>query len=292
MSALFQQARLAIGFKQQTDLVTPLLVANLLSLQQTNEELFNATPINQSNVDDLGKGTYPTALYPSHWEAAGPWDGRLTSEAGALLAAFGIGAVAKVATTATGGFKYTADAPDLNVTGLDMPSNTVVVQMGDVRDILIAGMCCDQFGMTFRTGAGRDNATFTSRWVGTGQNTRPSAITMPAPYDEHSLNAGGISALTLIGFNYITNKRFGEVVFNWQNQIDLEGSRFPGSGSQGGFQIGGRMRRTKPLATLTSTVEAASGSSEEDLLLAGTSGTGVITCLGSQIAAGPESHEL
>lgn len=45
------------------------------------------------------------------------------------------------------------------------------------------------------------------------------------------------------------------------------------------------------MITLRATVEADSGSNEEDLLLAGTEGTGVITCAGAVIGAGTDTHK-
>ena len=281
---------MAIGFRKQADLVTALLAANLWTLQLTNTEPLKAEPVNEDNKADLGKGVYATNVYPSHFISGGPWNGRLTSEAGAMLACFGIGKTTKSAHGINGGLKYTCVAPQLQSDGLDMPSTTAVVQIGAVSDKSIIGLCCEEFGIQFASGPGRDNATFTSTWVGTGKHAKPSAITIPAAYSEHSLNAGGLTALTLIGFNYLTNKRFVSANLGFKSNIREQSAYHPGSGSQSGYQLRGRMRRGVPDITLQAVVECDSGSSEEDALLAQTEGTGVITCEGGLIGAGPETH--
>jgi len=294
--ALIQEVRQAIGFKQQSNLTTPLLAADMVSLRQTNTELVQARPINEDDQNDLGKGVYVTNTFPSHWEAGGPWNGRQTSQALAIISAFGIGIrTSKTATVATGGFVYVFDEPVFATAGLDLPVTTMAVQIrtggSAITDKAIAGLACEEFGINYRLGPGRDNATFTSQWLGTGTNDKPSTITIPTIYDEASLNAGGITALTICGFNYLTNKRFANVDFRWKNNIRDNSSYFPGSGSQDGYQLRGRMRRGTPTITLTATVECDSGSSEEDYLLAQTEGTGVITCEGAVIDGGPEKHQ-
>jgi hypothetical protein len=281
--ALLQELRFAIGFKKQSDLTTALVAGDMLSLRQTNRDLMQSVPINESDKDDLGKGVYSTTLFKSNLDGRGPWNGRLTSEAAAILASFGIGANSKA--VSGGGFKYTCDAPVFATAGLDLPVTTALVQVrtggAAISDKALIGMACEDFGFQFSLGPGRDNAQFTSNWIGTGKYAKPSAIVMPDIYDEHSLNAGGITELTLVGFDYLANKRFADVQFSWKNNIRERSAFFPGSGSQNGFQLRGRMRRGSPEIRLSATVECDSGSSEEDALLALTEGTGTITCAGA-----------
>jgi len=290
--ALLQELRFAVGFKQQTDLVTPLVAADMVSLRQTNSELIQAQPINEDDSADYGKGVYATQTFPSHWQAAGPWNGRLSAEALAIITGFALGKyTSKAATTGVGGFLYTYAEPIFSTDGIALPSTTMATQIrtggSAITDKAIVGVACEEFGLTFRLGPGRDNAGFTSQWTGTGQNVKPSAIVMPTIYDENTMNAGGITELTLLGFDYLANKRFVSMDFKWKNNIRTSGF-FPGSGSQGGYQIQGRLRRGVPTITLTAVVECDSGSSEEDALLAQTTGTGVIHVTGAQVGAGPE----
>jgi hypothetical protein len=288
--ALSQQLRLAMSYKKQVDLVTPLTAADMWSLRGTAIDL-HAQPVNEDDATDLGKGVYPTTTFPSFIDAGGSWNGRLTSEAACMLTCFGIGATTKTS-VATGGFKYTCVAPDLTTSGLDMPVATGVETIGTVTDKLLVGLACEEFGFQFKTGPGRDSATFTSAWLGTGQYVKPSGITLPTIYAEHSMNAGTITTLTLIGFNYLTNKNFVSAEWGWKNNIRDQSSYYPGSGALSGFQLRGRMRRGVPTITLKCVVECASGSSEEDALLAQTEGTGVITTTGATFAGGGGTHQF
>jgi hypothetical protein len=277
--ALIQEVRFAVGFKQQTDLKTPVSVASMFSLRQTNTDFIQAQPINEDDTTDLGKGVYATQTFPSHINSQGNWNGRLTSEAAAMISCFGIG-LATSAPAGTG-FKYTMTEPIFASTGLDLPVTTMLLQIRSgaaaITDKLLVGMACEEFGFEFRVGPGRDNALFTSAWIGTGSYTKPSAYVMPTVCQEHSINAGGITALTFDGFDYLANLRFVNARFNWKNNLRDNSSYFPGSGNQNGYQLRGRMRRAAPTITLTCQVECDSGSSEEDLLLNQTAGSGILT---------------
>jgi hypothetical protein len=280
--ALQQDLRLAMGYKKQVDLATPLAAASdFLTLQLTNTDALGIEPINEDNAQDLGKGVYATNVFPSNINTQGSFNGRMTAEAMALISAFWCGKTTK--TTAGSGYKYTHVAPNLQVDGLDLPATSAIVNLGAVRDLLLAGIVCNSFGFQFQSGPGRDNATFTSSWVGTGAYVKPSGITIPAPYSEHSLNAGGISTLALVGFDYLASKRFVSLNGEFNNNLREQSAYFPGSGSQGGYQLRGRMRRGAPTLGLTAVVECDSGSSEEDALLAQTEGTGVIVVDGPTV---------
>jgi hypothetical protein len=293
--ALIQEVRSGIGFKKQADLVTMLSAADIWSLRQTNEDLVQAKPINENDAADLGKGVYITQVFKSNFDSGGPWNGRITSEAAAQLVAFGVGKASKAGTVATGGFKYTSTEPVFQTDGLDMPVTTMVVQIRTSTDAITDKamvVACEEFGFDFSLGPGRDNATFNSSWIGTGKNDKPSSIVIPAIYAEHTLNAGEISTLTLLGFDYIANKRFVSCSFKWKNNIRERSAFFPGSGAQDGYQLRGRMRRGVPTLTLTAVVECDSGSSEEDALLNQDEGTGIIFLEGATIASGPEKHSV
>lgn len=277
--ALTQDIRFAVGFKTQADLVTALAAADMWSLTGTAIDLY-PEPKNEDNAKDLGHGVYPTQNFPSHIEATGQWNGRMTSEAMAMIALYGLSNGATKTTPATGAKKYVATAPDL-LSGLDMQATTMALVNGSVSDKALIGVTCEDWGFTFTSDPGRDNALFTSNWVGTGKFAKPSNISLPSPYAEHSLNAGGLSTLSLVNFDYLSNKRLNSVQFNWKN--NMRPGFYPGSGSQNNFQIQGRLRRGTPTISLKSSVQCDSGSSEEDALVGQTVGTGTILVTGALI---------
>lgn len=282
-TALVQELRFAVAYKKQVDLTTALTATDMWSLRQTNSDFIQAQPINQDDADDYGKGVYITQTFPSHIDAKGNWNGRITSESAAMISAFGIGAATKAASG--GGFKYTMVAPVFATDGLQLPATTMAIQIrtgGDaITDKALVGMVCEEFGFEWKLGPGRDNALFNSSWIGTGAFDKPSTITIPTIYSEHSMNAGAITALAFGGFDYFANLRFISCKFNWKNNFRDNSSYFPGSGSQSGYQLRGRMRRAAPTITLQTVVECDSGSSEEDALIAQTAGTGRITAAAS-----------
>ena len=295
--ALFQGIQIGMGFKKQSALQTALVAADIWTLRSTNQDVPQPVLNNESDKDDLGKGVYATQVYKSHQDSSYPRNGLLTSEWGVMLTAFGLGATVKTA-AGTGGFKYTSVAPNLSLTDLEMPSTTMVVKIPDgsgsgyLTDSALVGMCCEEFGFQLTSGVGRQNAQFTSQWVGSGKYVKPSTITIPAAYGEHSLNSGGITTLTMIGINYLTSNRFISFSFTWKNNIRLDSGYFPGSGSQSGYQLRGRMRRGVPTITCSAVAEAVSGSAEEDALLNQTEGTLVMLLSGAAVSGGGANHSL
>lgn len=280
MEALTQDTYLAIGKKKQADLTTALTASDMLTLAGTQID-FDAAPINEDNTDDLGKGVYATNVYKSHIQSSGTWNARTTAEALAVMSAFAIGAVSK--SSSGDGFKYTMVAPVPGTDGLDLPVTSVAIKTGGVHNKLLVGVACEEFSLQIQAGTGRDTCSVSSSWVGTGKFTAPSGISFPAAYSEHSLTAGALETCTLIGVNYLTASRINTINLGFKNNI-RPGYK-PGSGSQSGYQLQSKMRRGKPVISLTARVECDSGSSEEDILLAGTEGTGVLYLKGAAIGA-------
>lgn len=291
---LLQTLRIAIGRKQQSALATPLVAADMVSLVQTSRETPQIQFMTEDNRDDFGKGIYPTQNFKKNLDSAFPIAGRLTSEWATILSTFGTGKTTKIA--AGSGWKYTSVAYNPNTDGLAMPTTMVVAQIGSgataILDKALLGCALEEFAIQAKSGAGRDNATFTSQWVGTGRYVKPSNIVMPAQLVEHDLNAGGMTSILINGINYLTSNRFASLDFSWKNNLRLDTGFFPGSGVQNGFQVRGRMRRGTPALSLKVRVEAETGSAEEDNLINQTEGTAVITFGGAVIGAGPDVHSF
>lgn len=282
-----------IGFHKQTTLQTALVAADTWSLRQTNRATGQPEFETEDDKEDLGKGTpFATQVFPVSLSTSFPWEGRLTSEAAAMLGVFGIGLNAK--TAADTGFKYSCKPSVLLTASPDMPATTIVqaIRQGgsDVFDFALIGMCCEEFTISLQSGPGRDNATFRSTWVGCGKYANPSTITIPATYTEHGLGAGAATALTINGVNYISTKNFLNLEFTYKNNIRLDAGYYPGSGTQSSFNLRGRMWRGDPEATLRVTALFENGSTELDDFLAQTEGTGRITIPGA--AMGTATHLL
>lgn len=288
MPALTKEIALALGFKKQSGIATALVAADMFRLRQTNPVMPLPNPIRESDKDDIGTDIYATQTFPSHTEAKITVEQRLTSANFAWLSTFWCGATVK--TAADTGWKYTSVAPQLAnfvANGIDLPTTTILaaVRQGGtpVSDVALVGMACEEFTMDFKSGPGRDNATISSQWMGTGKSVSPSTITMPAATTEYSLNSGQMTVLSLLGVDYIANQRFLSLSITCKNNIREGLMRYPGSGSQDGFQLGGRMWRGTPEITVKATVLAEAGSAEQASLISGAEGPLTFTIVGAAV---------
>lgn len=292
--ALMQMLRTAVGYKKQADLVTPVPAASMWSLRQTSRNVPMPVLTTENDRDDLGKGIWTTAVYPTSWDAAFPWEAYLTSENAAEIVGFALGKVGATAPAGTG-TSYTFVPFDEQVDcQTDMPTTTFVSQIKScdqpVVDTALLGVACEDFTIRLNSGIGRDNAVIASNWVGTGNFLDPSGIVIPPFYNEHLLNAGMATIITVNNVNYITNKRFVSCEFGYKNNIKLDQGYFPGSGSKNNAAIRNRMRRGVPDVTLNFVAEFEHDSVELDYFLGLTEGNAEVKLVGPLIAAGPDAH--
>jgi hypothetical protein len=293
--ANIQELKIGIGVNKQSALQTALLVGSIQGFRQTNRQIGQPIFNSEDDADDIGKGDeWPTQVFPSHIDAKTPWEYYLTSENAAMLAAFGLGKVTKVA--AGDGFKYTCTFSDPIVDDIEVMSTTFVSAMrqgaSDIFDYALIGMCLEDWEIQLQSGPGRQNSTMKSNWIGCGKFANPSSLTVPAPLNEHRLGAGSAVAITINGQNYVSNKRFVSVNFGIKKALREQTGFYPGSGSQSGFDIRGRMRHGNRSVMLSSVQEFVNGSTELDDYLAQTVGTGTIQIDGATIGAGPAKHSL
>lgn len=273
-----------IGFKKQAALHTALVAADTWNLHRTNPDINTPQFLIDTNRDDFGKGTpFATQSFKNRIEQELVWNARLTSENAAMIAAFGLGDVTK--TAAGAGFKYTCVPLDVITDGVTMPSTTAVVAVrqgaSDLFDYALVGLALDEWSISLQNGTGRDTASISTRWVGSGKYVAPSTVTIPASFAEHYLNIGAVSALTIRSQNYLSNLRFVNLTLGWRNNISAELAYFPGAGTQSGFALKGRMLRGRPECTLGFTALFENGSTELDDFLAQTEGTAVIDLTGA-----------
>jgi hypothetical protein len=280
--ALLQEELTCIGFKKQAALQTALVAADCWTLHQTNGEPPFPKLVNDTDRDDFGKGIWATQLFKNRADFSWNWNARITSENAAMVAAFGLGVADKSA--AGTGYTYTCTPLDVVTDGIEMPSTTIVnaIRQGasDIYDIANIGACCEEFGLSFKSGTGRETAMMTSTWVGCGKWANPSTITIPAATAEHELPIGSTTVLTIRTVNYLTAKSIVSADLTWKNNIDLERGFYPGSGSLSGYSLRGRMLRGKPVCEFKFRAFFENGSTELTDFLAQTEGTAAITVVG------------
>ncbi|MBN9658631.1 MAG: hypothetical protein J0H49_10670 [Acidobacteria bacterium] len=290
-------SKFAIGVVPQTDLHTANAAADLEMLTRTNINFTKFEPVLESDAAEIGKGhEFATALYKSHYNVSGTIEKLVSSELAAWMFLFGFGTSNASKTAAGTGFKYTVSPGDV-CDGLDMPAFTVVEALGkectppSPVDRAAIGCVLNSFGLSFQSGPGRQNTRLTAEFVGCGKVASPSNIALPAsPLVEHTMS--GMSAtVTINGVDYVLNKSLVSVDTSFQNNIDLDGGFFVGSGFDDGWALRGRMERSNRSYGLNFVARVESNSTEEAKLKSLTTGPAVITLTGDSID-GTHNHTV
>jgi hypothetical protein len=296
MSFNTQSQKLAVSFKAQTALQTANVSADYQTIVKTNAGLAKVDYMLDSDAADIGKGSeFAQNAFPVSKSTSMTLERRLTSEWAAHLFQFGFGTANTVAVgEVTNAELYTCIQTDVN-DGLDVPTFSVIEQLGTVLDRSIVGCAVNDFKISFQTGPGRNNTMTTVNLVGCGKTVEPSGITLPSvPLVEHALN-GANATVVLNGTTYSGgNKSLMTMEASFNNNLRTDTGYFIGSGSDGVFAIKGRMERGNRQYGLGFTARLETGSPELTALKAQTTGTAVITIVGAAFPA-PDaafSHSL
>jgi hypothetical protein len=291
MSVNIRQTAFALGMVEQADLVTANIAAEFFRPTKVNQQLAEQKLNTESNAQDLGKDNeFATQVFLVSWDSAFQLECFTTSEMAAWAFAFAHGD-----STAT-----SPDAPAVIHTsvpqssGIDLPSFSYVEKLpadGTYLDRMLVGLVVNGYTLQLNSGVGRQNSKLVIDVVGTGQQTVPSAITLPAATTLHGLNAGS-ATITIVGNDYVTLKTIISLECGFRNNVRLDSGFFPGSGSQSGANIRGRMEHGDREAYLRFSTRLRTSSDEFTKLTAQTEGTAVITLTGAAIASSVNPHGL
>ena len=290
-----RETKIAFGYKPQPDVATENLPAEMWSLTKTNPALMVMTPINETDANDIGKGDeFPTQTFPTNIDVAVPLEKYCSSEFMAWLFCFTTGKATK--TPAGTGFTYAAVPGDPVVNCINLPPFTYAEQIRTPPDSIIdraaIGMVVNDWTLTMESGPGRANCRVAVNCVGTGRYASPSAVTpWPAVTAEHFLNAASAS-INIVGIDYIINASFISLEFRWNNNVRLASGLYPGSGTENGYAVRGRMEYGNRECALAFVARATKGSPEYNALMAQpqTEGPVTVTTSGATIGAGPSKH--
>lgn len=265
------------GFAKQTDLVTANLVGGIWRPGNLNRRPWAQRPVAESDANEIGKGhEFATALFKSHYDPpAHSIEKYVSSEMLAWVLAFGLG---KTVVSGAGPYTYTITPMAPATDGIDLPSFSYLQQIrpggSAVLDQMFVGCVVKGWALSLKSGPGRASAMIRAELAATGKYTEPSGITIPAAPTLHEMNAGSL-ALTINGVDYVTPKSFISLDAGWDNGV--RSGFFPGSGSQDGFQIQGRMEVGDRAPSFNFVARYANGSTELTKLRALTTGTAVAT---------------
>ena len=292
-----RETKIAFGFKTQADLATENLVAEVWSLTKTNPALMVVNPINEDDAQDIGKGDeFPTTTFPTNIDVTIPIEKYCSSEFMAWLFCFTTGKASK--TAAGTGFKYDAVPSDPVVNCINLPAFTYAEQIRTPPDSVVdraaIGCVVNDWTLTLESGPGRANCRVSVNCVGSGKIAAPSGLTpFPNVTQEHFLNAAG-ATISILGIDYVLAASFISAQFTWTNNVRLASGLYPGSGTQNGYAIRGRMEYGDRGCSLTFVARAAKGSPEYNALVASpqTEGPVTLTVNGATIGAGPAKHSF
>jgi hypothetical protein len=292
--ANIRETKIAFGFAPQADLVTINPVAELWSMTKTNAALAVITPNTEDDSQDIGKGDeFATEVFLTNMDTAVAIEKYTSSEYAAWVFCFATGKATK--TVAGAGWTYAAVPSDPVVNCINLPPFSYVEQIraepDSVLDRAALGCVINDLTLTMQSGPGRANCTLACNVVGTGRIANPSGVVVPALTVEHLLNAAS-ATITINGIDYVLNASFISLEFKLNNNVRLPSGLYPGSGTQNGFAVRGRMEYGNRDISLTFVARAAKGSAEFNNLISQTEGTIAITLTGGVIGAGPDTHGL
>ena len=284
--ANIQETKIAFGYKAQTDVATSNLITDMWSLTKVNPALSVVSPINETNALDIGKGNeFPSQVFPSHQDASTGLEKYVSSEFMAWLFCFCTGNAVK--TPAGTGFQYVSTPNDPAVTCINLPCFTWDEQIrpapNSVIDRALIGCVVNDWTLTMSSGPGRANCRVACTLPGSGRAQNPGLTPLPAVTAEHFLNAAG-ATITINGIDYVLSQSFISLEFRWNNNVRLDTGYFPGSGTQNGYAVRGRMEYGVREMTLNFVARAQKGSQEYTNLINQTEGPASFGVKGALIA--------
>jgi hypothetical protein len=134
------------------------------------------------------------------------------------------------------------------------------------------GGLLSEFSITLASGSGLANARVTANFIGAGKVVRPSTITIPSAVSEEFLNSAS-AAITINSVNYVTNRNFVMLEQTWNNSVREQTGFYPGSGTDTGAAIRGRMEFGDRVPGFKFQARFDTGSTELTDLYAQTEGT-------------------
>ena len=258
-----------------------------MELDQGKPGARRVAPVNETNALDIGKGNeFPSQTFPSYQDASVPVEKYVSSEFMAWLFCFATGKASK--TPAGTGFTYAAVPNDPAVDCINLPPFTwdeqIRAQPNSVIDRALIGCVVGEFTVTMQSGPGRANCRVACTLPGTGRAQSPGLTPLPAVTAEHFLNAAG-ATITINGIDYVLSQSFISLVFRYNNNVRLDTGVYPGSGTQNGYAVRGRMEYGTREMSLNFVARAQKGSIEYNNLINQVEGPANFGVKGASIGA-------
>ncbi|HEY4364460.1 MAG TPA: hypothetical protein VGN17_26075 [Bryobacteraceae bacterium] len=265
---------MGLGIDKQADIATAS--SSFMHIEKTNEDITSVNFTTENDAAWIGKGNefvstsgvFPVSQTPSNRvEMFG------SAELTTWAFAYGLGHV----TEATG--LYTLK-PIQNGTTLELPYFSICEQLPEggssAIDNLYVGCAVEDVTFTVNSGPGLQSTKVVANWVGSGNYTSPSSVSLPDLTAQHFM-PGASAALTIIGVDYVGAKTLLNATVGIKNNLLLNAGFFPGSGTQNGAAVRGRMEIGVRQYTFEFTVRLLASSAEFTKLVGLTGGSAVLT---------------
>ncbi len=274
MAARIQQKILGLGKAVQANITTAS--ATFLRFKQLNASLASTGFSTENDADETGKGdefVSAAGVFPVSYTPGSKIDKYSSAEFMTWAFCYTLGNVVEAANIYT----ITPLDPGTTIEPLYFSVVEQVPEGGSTcLDSTFIGCAIEDFLYEFSYGAGRSTGKCTISWVGSGKITSPSGVTVPAVQTENNMLTASM-ALTINGVNYVSAKTILSGAFGWKQNLMLNTGFFPGSGTQNGAAIRGRLEVGKREPSFSFTVRLLNGSLEYTKLIAQTTGTVVLT---------------
>ncbi len=272
MPARVQQLAFGMGKAKQADIATAS--ASFLKFRKLNMNMTTPKFNTETDKDEIGKGNeFITQVFGVSNDATNTVEKYGSAEWVIFCFGYALGVVSEVAGV------YTITPIDPGVT-IELPYFSVVEQMaeggGSAFDNLFYGCQFEEVMYTFNYGPGRQSSKMNATFIGSGKTLTPSAVTLPAVLSEHYMTSASM-AISVNGHDYVSDKTMLSGSMGWKNNLLANAGYFPGSGTQNGAAIRGRLEIGNRVPSFQFTARLLHGSTELAKLLAQTSGTAVVT---------------
>lgn len=274
MATRVQALEIGLSIDKQADISTAS--TTFLHMEKTNEDI---TSVNYATVNDaafIGKGNefisdhgvFPVSQTPSN---------RIEFWGDATFLIWSLAYAMGDVQEATGLYTIQSLVPG---TSLQLPYATIVEQLDESGSAAIdnayLGCCVEDVTISMNSGPGPESVKVTTNWIGSGKYTSPSSVSLPDLSTNHFLPSSS-AALTVIGVDYVAATTIESVTIGIKNNLLEKDGFFPGSGTQNGASVRGRLEYGVRQYTLEFTARLLNNSAEFTKLVGQTTGTVVLT---------------
>lgn len=272
MPTRVQSLAYGLGSAKQADIST--IAGSFNRFRKLNMDIQTLDYQTEDDKDEIGKGDeFISQVFPVAWDVRGRIEKFGSAEFTLWSWLYALGVV-----NLSGGL-YTGTPIDPGTT-LELPYFSLVQQLNEggsaAIDEALLGCIISRVETTFNYGPGRQSLKTNCDFVGSGQHTLPSGVSLPAVLAEAYMLASS-ATITINGHDYVSDKTLLSGTMSWNNKPLENAGYFIGSGIVNNAAVRGRIEIGDREPAFTFTARLKNNSPELAALIAQTTGTAVLT---------------